>query len=224
MSNLLFQFVWSILKPPKKQHGTIEDDAAWMLRQFQVCGWFGGPQLVILGDSNAASMQPFARARFWRRRTVNIGKSGATFVTWWRFLTTTSGGAAIRNRIGSLPVLINLGGNHCWTPQAMLGWEAAAEGIRTLFPGSWIFNIPPVAKDFLTSIHPDAPKNIDTLNRGIARLWRSRVLDVHSVFASVDWAYSVLAADIKSGDPVHYSERADIARIKMANDIPWGIP
>lgn len=221
LRNTAFQYWWSLTKPPRAKGPLPEDDAAWMFRQFQTADMFGGAQQVFIGDSNAASMSPARRMSRLSRLTVNIGRPGSNFVHWAKFLASAQG-QAIRQRIGALPVVINLGGNHCWTPEAMTGFEPAAETVRIAFPGSWIFNVPPVSPSFLKLFHESAPDNIIAINRTISRLWRGRVLDVHGLFSQTEWAdmYSVLATD----DFVHYSEQADRHRAGMINAIPWGIP
>lgn len=215
MKNRLFQIAWNLLKPliPRKKGSgaSLEDYKERIFAQMNLAEKFGGPDLVILGDSNAENLS----GKKWMDQfgefgvAANIAISGTRPGQWEEFLRLND---HLWNQIWHAKYqVLNIGGNCILQGQFNTAKKQLLE-LYSLLPYSWNCLVPPVHYDILSKLTGD--KDIESkfkqLNVWIKEIWGNRAIDTYTPFAMVPESIWFI-----EGDLVHFNDLGNKLRIPI---------
>jgi hypothetical protein len=221
MRNRLFQIAWNLLKqliPRKKGDGSkLSHYKERIEAQIRLSQKFGGPDLVIIGDSNAENLT----ASKWMNQfsefglCINIAISGTRPDQWEEFLHYDLEHDLFDTLQKAKIILFNLGGNvvlQGTSPQYAL---ACLVKLRNTFSNSYNCLIPPVHYDILAKLTGD--KNIEEkfkqMNSFIQAVWENKTIDTYTPFARDPRTVWFI-----EGDLVHFNDLGNKLRIPIIKE------
>lgn len=221
--NQRFQKVWYDgvrpgVRTPGSPGRTMADFTREFNAQLDLAERYGGPRIILIGDSNA---EYAARRRIMRRFdtvAVNLGIGGTATDDWVGFFRSAAG-AQILRRI-TMPgrlVVISLGGNDILQNRRKRT-AANYAVLRSMLPQSLLVLIPAVHAEALRGATGRSPAelraDIERVNRSGTSLWGERVIDTATALRAPG---SGSAAPGILRDAVHYSPAAFDLIIQTVN-------
>jgi GDSL-like Lipase/Acylhydrolase family len=221
--NTRFQKVWYDVERPRvalvrSPARTLSDYTAEFRAQLELAELYGGPRVVLIGDSNAEYAARREIMTEFETVAVNLGVGGSATDDWVKYFNTEPGGS-IRERLQKPGVVtvLSIGGNDILQGRNR-NTAANYARLRTWFPDSIIILIPPVYTDFvaLTTGRP-APKiknEIDGVNLMAAQLWGVRLIDTATALR-LPGSEAPVPGVLR--DAVHYSPAAYDLIVRTVN-------
>lgn len=183
-----------------------------MLSQLDWARFFGGPDMVILGDSNGENLAKAKSMRKFGKLGVscNLAIGGMRADDWSGFLVNGQNGSIVRKKIddSGAKVVFNVGGNNI-LQRKMDVVEESLKQLKKIFPESYNCLVPPIHVHGLESAGLDAQvlmANVDRLNGMIRDIWQEKTIDFYSPFINRETGEAYL---IVLQDAVHFSPPAD---------------
>lgn len=223
MRNKIFQTLWFAVRylfPRKTGTGlAVGDYAVRIVAQLLLARLFGGPDLVLIGDSNS---EAFSNEKDMARLSdagvaCGLGIGGTRGDQWVIFFRSRLG-RLVMMLIGDAHVIWNIGGNHVLQKQMGSVSQAYAD-LRALFPSSRIILIPPIHYSILRTLglpEDETRENVRIVNQLAREEWgQGHCIDLYQTFLdhSTGEAYPLILADM-----VHYGPlaREIIVRVILA--------
>ena len=216
--NKLFQFIYyNFVRgffPRKVGDGhRIADYSRRLFAQLWLSEKFGGPELVLIGDSNS---EAFSSAKDMRRLdclAIALGIGGTRPDQWAEWFQSPEG-KSMQARFGNATVLWNIGGNAVLQDRMDAGLKGL-ESLRAAFPESYNCLIPAIyVSQFPEARRETIARDVTTINDKIKSLWGDRVIDLHTPTKDPQTGEALPGL---LEDPVHYSTLAQNLIIEFLN-------
>lgn len=209
MRNAIFQFIWLLIRgflPRKTGSGLrVADYSGRLFLQLHLARLFGGPDLVLIGDSNSEAFSNERDMKRFRCLAVGLGIGGTSADQWVEWFESSEGQRMIR-LFGRAKIIWNIGGNHVLQDKMDVA-EISLKRLRIMFPDSWNIVIPPIHHSLLKlgGADPETTRaGVDLINRYIRSIWEGKTIDLYKEFTGPNGeAFPGLLAD-----PVHYGRQA----------------
>ena len=189
--------------------GSKDNRIKYIRKLLSLAALLGGPDVVIMGDSNAETLDKKEKALKFKGLglVINIAIGGTTAGAWIILLNQHRD---IYDSIKKAKIFMNIGGNHCWMEQTMIPARSELVVLRNLLPNSWNMTIPPIHSEIIEQLSNQPPgsinNNVLVINDYIREIWKLKAIDIHALFAN--WrgtgAYLFVLKDL-----VHFSDEAD---------------
>jgi hypothetical protein len=194
--NKIYQWTWFklIMKLTPTISGKMGPERSHKrnLRQLSMSKLFGGPDAVILGDSEIAMFNTYTTMKQFGNVVLNMGEGGTTPADWIKYFLGP--GREVYKAIKNLKVVISIGGN-CSLKSDMGQIPDLLKVLRSMFIRSCIILIPPVHAKWLEKLSEmaGAPKSreqwikeMDTIRTAQRSTWSPFVVDTYSPFLDHD--------------------------------------
>lgn len=209
MKNKIFQAIWFVrrgLIPRKTGEGIpVKDYSKRLFKQLELARFFGGPKLVLIGDSNSEAFSNEKDMKRFHCVAVGLGIGGTRADQWVEWFESADG-QRLKSLMGQATVVWNIGGNHV-LQNRMDNAASSLKRLKQMFPDSWNIMIPPIHHSILkrAGVDPDRSRaNVEEVNRIIEENWSPRVINLYKEFMGPNGeAFPGLLAD-----PVHYGRQA----------------
>lgn len=174
---------------------------------------FGGPEMVLLGDSEHGQFNNYSVMKNFHVLTLNLSVGGTTPAELFKYMMTKGHDIYLYLKYKSIIKMISTGGN-CSLRCLMDEIPVSMADVHNLFPDSYIIIIPPVYVNILSKLYniagmyKPASKIVEELN--IIReyqknIWSSNIVDTYSVFVDPQTGGPIFGVLC---DPVHFSRVA----------------
>lgn len=215
MKNKLFQYAWQLAKRlSTRKTGlglNLADYKNRIIPQIKLARLFGKIDLIVLGDSNAENLNTIDNmiqlGQGLSGVSINIGIGGTRVDQWVQFLESVDGIEVLQAiREFSPIVIVNIGGNNA-LQQRIEGLGNWFDRLIRLLPEAYGCLCPPIHLSYLEKI-TDVQKlkiNVATVNGEIARVFKSRCIDLYTPFLSNGGEAYITVLE----DAVHFSDEAD---------------
>ena len=220
--NKIYLYIYNILRnlipitkgPVFKNNGVnIEAFSKRMMFKLKLAKLFGGPDLIIIGDSNGENLNDDKdNIQLGVLGIIcNIARSGSTATDWNYFFMETELGKQMYKLIESFncDILLNIGGNHLLKGEMNTAARELAK-LHSLLPSSWNCLVPPIHSDILEDLtfkpRGSIEAKVKKLNKIIKNEWKDKAIDLYSPFVDFDGVgpYIMVLQDV-----VHFSQLAD---------------
>lgn len=215
MRNKLFQYTWQLAKRlSTRKTGSglnLADYKNRIIPQIRLARMMGKISLIVLGDSNAENLNTISNmvqlGEGLPGISVNIGIGGTRVDQWVQFLESVDGLEVMQAIREDKPiVIVNIGGNNA-LQQRMEGLGNWFDRLIRLLPDAYGCLCPPIHLSYFQGV-TDTQKlkiNVATVNGEIARVFKSRCIDLYTPFLSGNGEAYITVLQ----DAVHFSEEAD---------------
>jgi hypothetical protein len=220
MNNLLYQAYRHLYKKKqlKKQFKHSFNKFLGNIESYRTAKLFGTPKKLFIGDSNCEALDNFTDSRKFKDLTVVFGYGGTTPDDYVNFLRSREGENFYATLSIDKPLVVwNIGGNSV-LQNKMDTCKKNLEILKSYFPKSWIFNLPPIHASVLEFLNPDPNRNIyedlGTVNNWISEIWGDKVLDISSALLNPHTGEAFYGS---LEDPVHYASATRQQMVKAIN-------
>ncbi len=215
MRNKLFQYTWQLAKRlSTRKTGSglnLADYKNRIIPQIRLARMMGKISLIVLGDSNAENLNTISNmvqlGEGLPGISVNIGIGGTRVDQWVQFLESVDGLEVMQAIREDKPiVIVNIGGNNALQSR-MEGLGNWFDRLIRLLPDAYGCLCPPIHLSYFQGV-TDTQKlkiNVATVNGEIARVFKSRCIDLYTPFLSGNGEAYITVLQ----DAVHFSEEAD---------------